>query len=349
MAKVKIFSKVKQNISLKNFTTFKIGGKAKYFFEAKTKEELLWAIKFAKEKRLPIFILGGGSNVLVSDKGFEGMVIKVQSSKFPPTLKLPPSLFELRRTSRRASKVQNYNSECKIQSGAGVELNQLIKISLRNNLTGLEWAIGIPGTVGGAIYGNIGAFGSSIKDVIEEVEVLDTKELKEKIFQKEDCCFSYKESIFKKNKNLIIISCILSLKKGDKKEIKEKINYYLNYRQKNHPSLKRFLSAGCVFENFSFQEFLKNKKKGKVLRIFPEMKKFKEKGFIPAAFLIEKCGLKGEKIGRAQISPKHANFIINLGGAKALDVFKLIELEKKQVKKKFGILLKEEVQYVGRF
>jgi UDP-N-acetylmuramate dehydrogenase len=172
------------------------------------------------------------------------------------------------------------------------------------------------------------------------VEVLDLKTLKIKTFSQRQCKFSIKNSVFKKNKNLIITSAVLKLKKGNKKGIKRKIKENLNYRRKRHPLDPP--SAGSVFVN-SEKIKIKNKK---LLNNFPELKEFNKKGLIPSAYLIEKCGLKGKKIGRAQISEKHANFIVNLGGAKAKDVISLIKLAKKKVKKKFGISLKKEIQII---
>jgi len=297
-------AKIQKNVSLKNYTTFKIGGPAKYFFIAKSKEDLIEAVRFAKQKGLPFFILGGGSNLLVADEGYDGMVIKIQNSKF---------------------EIQNENAKCKIFCEAGVKLKDLVELSLENDLTGLEWAAGIPrATVGGAVRGNAGAFGSSIGDVVEEVECVEVEPLGEvrppkiRTFNNKNCQFSYKETIFKKNKNLIILSCVLQLKKGDKKGIKQKIKYFSDYRKKNHPM--EFLSAGSVFKN-------------------PPK--------IPAGELIEKCGLKGKRIGAAQVSTKHANFIVNLGKATSGDVIQLINLIKNKVKNKFGVELKEEIQFLG--
>ena len=262
----KLLPGLRKNVSLKNYTTFKIGGRAKYFFVAKNKKDLIKAIKTAQKIKLPFFILGGGSNLLVSDKGFKGLVIKYGQ---------PLSFY--------VSK-------------------------------GLEWAVGIPGTVQGAVYGNAGAFKKSMKDVVKEVEVFDTKTGEIKILKNKDCQFSYRNSVFKKNKNLIILSVKIKTKKSNIKKIKQ----YLAYKKKNHPW--NYPSAGSVFKN--------------------------PRGF-SAAELIQRCGLKGKKIGGAKISDKHANFIINLGNAKAKDVKKLINLIKKQVKKKFGVILQEEIQFLA--
>jgi len=260
----KLLPGVKKNVLLKNYTTFRIGGPAKYFFVAKTKENLIKVILVAKKLRLPFFILGGGSNLLVSNKGFDGLVIKF------------------------GQPLSNYVSR------------------------GLEWAAGIPGTIEGAVYGNAGAFCKSMKDAVESVEVFDTKTGKIEIFKNKGCQFGYRDSIFKKKKNLIILS--VEIKPG--KSNPEKIKEYLDYRKQRHPRLP---SAGSVFKNI---------------------------GATPAAILIHRAGLTGKKIGKAQISEKHSNFIVNLGAASAKDVKKLINLAKKSVKKKFGIVLEEEIQFL---
>jgi len=284
---------IKRNVSLARYTTFKIGGPAKYFFVAKTKEDLISAIKVAKEFNLPFFILGGGSNLLVADKGYKGLVINFQFS-----------IFNFQKT--------------KIVAGAGLPLGKLVNAAMEKGLTGLEWAIGIPGTVGGAIRGNAGAFENSMADIVKTVEVLNSKNLKTKIFKNKDCQFGYRESIFKKDKNLIIFSAILQLKKGNKKKIKNEIKKNLEQRKKTQ-SLN-FPSAGSIFKN--------------------------PKNFY-AGDLIERCGLKEKRIGNARISEKHANFIINLGQGKAKDVKKLIKIIKQKIKKKFGVKLEEEIQLLG--
>lgn len=298
----KLLPGIKKNISLKTFTSFKIGGKAKYFFVAREKNDLKKAIFFAKKFNLPFFILGAGTNILFSDKGFNGLIIKIENSKL---------------------KIKKENSDYKIFTEAGVLLSKLVLKALEIGATGLEWAIGIPGTVGGAIYNNAGAFGKSMAQIVKEVEVLKIFNQKEKTkfnikkYKNKDCKFGYRESIFKKNKNLIILSAILKIKKGNKKEIKRKIMEYLNYRKNTQPL--NFPSAGSIFKNPPNYS---------------------------AAQLIEESGLKGKKIGNVKISEKHSNFIVNLGKGKAKDVKKLIDLAKTEVKNKFGITLKEEIEYI---
>jgi len=282
-----------KNISLKKYNTFKIGGRTKFFCVAKDKEDIVKAITLAGKQNLPFFILGAGSNLLISDKGFSGLIIKMQNTNY---------------------KLQN----TKIFAGAGAKLAELLNVSVKNELAGLEWAIGIPGTVGGAIFGNAGAFGKSMKNIIGEVKVFNIKTGKIESFKNKKCEFGSRKSIFKKNRNLIILSAEIRLKKDDKKNIKSRLEKFLEHRRESQPL--DFPSAGSVFmnpNNFS------------------------------AGKLIENCGLKGKRIGSAEISKKHANFIVNLGEARAKDVIKLINLAKKSVKNKFHIILEEEIQYFG--
>jgi len=281
--------RVKLNEPLAKHTTFKIGGPADLFYEAKTTKELIKVIKLIKKLRIPYFVLGGGSNILVADEGFRGIVIKM-------------------------SNVKCQMSNGKIIAGAGVSLGELLKLAAKNSLAGLEFAAGIPGTVGGAVRGNAGAWQQAIGDKVVGVKVL-TPTGRIKWLKAADCQFSYRQSRFKKTKE-IILEVELKLEKGDKKEIEAKIRENLAKRasQPTQPS------AGCIFVN-------------------PKP--------LSAGKLIEKCKLKGRQIGEAQISSQHANFIVNLGRAKAQEVIKLIKLIKKKVKEKFGIDLKEEICFVG--
>ena len=285
---------IRENVKLSEHTTFKIGGRARYFCAVKNKEDLIKAIVFAKKERLPFFILGGGSNLLVSDKGFNGIVIKIQNTEY---------------------RIQN----TKISAGAGATLARLVSIAAEAGLSGLEWASGIPGaTLGGAVRGNAGAFETEMKDLVKKAEAFDAKDRKIKNFDNKGCQFGYRKSIFKKNASLIILSVELELEKSDKDKVKAKAREILNYRKSRHPF---YPSAGSIF---------KNTDAGK------------------AAMLIHQCGLTGKKIGKAQISKKHSNFIVNLGGAKAKNVLKLIDLAKEEVKNKFGIKIEEEIQFLGK-
>ncbi|MGB9706669.1 MAG: UDP-N-acetylmuramate dehydrogenase [Microgenomates group bacterium] len=285
--------RVKLNEPMAKHTTFKIGGPADLFYEARTTKELVEAVKLARKLEIPYFILGGGSNLLVADGGFRGMAIKIKNEKL---------------------KIKNYNKKLKIICEAGLMLSRLVGEAAQKGAGGLEFAAGIPGTVGGAVRGNAGAWQQAIGDKIVRVKILTPKG-KIKWIKAADCQFSYRQSRFKKTRE-IILGVELELEKGNKKEVEAKIKENLAKRA----SQPKEPSAGCIFVN-------------------PKP--------LSAGELIDKCGLKGKRIGDAQISPKHANFIVNLGKAKAGEVIKLIKLIKKKVKDKFGINLEEEICFVG--
>jgi UDP-N-acetylmuramate dehydrogenase len=216
-----IENKIQRNVELAPMTTYKIGGSAEYFIEADNQEELLAAVAWAKEKEIKIFILGGGSNILVPDMGVDGLVIKMNNK-------------EIKLMGER------------ILVGAGAMLSRLVSTANSNMLTGMEWAVGVPGTVGGAVRGNAGCFGSNIEAVIETINVYNTEKERIELFSKKDCQFSYRESIIKKQPNYIIIDATVKLIKGDKAAIDEKVQYILGKRTGAYPKLP---SAGSVFKS----------------------------------------------------------------------------------------------------
>lgn len=311
--------KIQNNIPLAPLTTFKIGGPAKFFVEIKTKEELVVAFDWAHDNKEPVFILAGGSNVLINDKGVDGLVVKICNADI---------------------KVMGQRLAC----GAGAGLTAAARIAISENLTGLEWAIGIPGTVGGAVRGNAGAYGKSISGAVETVTVFNTKKKKFFIFSNKDCCFNYKESVFKGDngeQSRLIWQVIIKLEKGDAVLIKELSDKYLKHREQTQPKLP---SAGCVFKNLPVanlsecDESLANEAldAGAV-----------KNGKVSAGWLIDKLGLKGKTIGGAKVSLEHANFIVNTGKATAEDVITLISFIKQQARDKLGAQLLEEIEYLG--
>ena len=310
-----IEERFKENISLANHTTFRIGGPAKYFFETNSAQEIKDAIFWAKENSVSYFILGGGSNLLVNDDGFGGLIIKVKSSMF---------------------KVKSQNQELKIITDAGVPLIKIILETVKQGYSGAEWGFGIPGTVGGAICGNAGRLGQDISQVVESVTMLD-KYLKEKKLSRKDCEFSYRESIFKKNDGIILDATLVFLKK-EQSQIEEILNQAKKVIREHPP----FPSAGSAFKNYE----IKNRDDA-LLKNHPELKSRVRGGKIGVGFLIDQCGLKGKQIKGAKIWKGHANYIVNVGGAKASDIIELINLCKKSVKEKFGIKLEEEIRYLG--
>ncbi len=307
---------VKKRVLLKNYTTYKIGGPAKYFFVATDRDDLIKALEIAKAFGMPFFVIGGGSNMLFSDKGFSGLVVKISFSEFR-------------------------KEGSKLITDAGFEMTKLASYAAEEGISGFEWMAGIPaGTVGGALFGHAQAFGYRMSDLLESVEVLNLKNFKIENLSKEQCKFALKNSVFKKNSNLVILSATFNVENGESQKVEEQMTNLLSYRRNSHPL--DYPSAGSVFINP--EKKIKNKK---LLKDFPELANFNEKGIIPAGYLIDKAGLRGKKIGGAQISEKHANFIINVKNAKARDVIALIKLAQRKVKKIFGINLETEIRMVG--
>jgi UDP-N-acetylmuramate dehydrogenase len=306
---------IQEDIPLKDFTTFHLGGPARFFAEVKNKKDLEKALQFAKEKKIEWFILGGGSNLLVSDQGFDGLIIKINN---------------------RESKVEG----SKIIAGAGLLLSEIVSLARRNSLSGLEWATGIPGTVGGAIFGNAGAYGSATGDNIAKVEVFDSTQ--EKFSWKDcsgtDCQFDYRTSLFKQQKELIIFSAVFSLVLGQAEEISAKIKKIIRERAGKIPQGP---SAGSFFKNPQVEN-------PKALAEFKQDQGVESRGGkIPAGWLIDQLDLRGKKIGGAMLSQEHSNFIINTGGAKTEDIIILSSLIKQKVRNHFGVQLEEEVQFLG--
>ncbi len=271
-------------------TTFKIGGPAEIFVEAKSLQALQCIIRCAVESKIKYMILGNGSNILVSDSGIDGVVITL-GGEF---------------------KAISLISDDTILCGAGVTLAKLSSFALENSLEGLEFAWGIPGTVGGAVFMNAGAYGGEIKDVLNTCRhISETGEVI--TLTRDDFNFGYRNSIYKEN-DWTILDCVFKLKKGDKDSIKEKMTDYMNRRTSKQPL--EYPSGGSVFKR-------------------------PEGNF--AGTLIEQCGLKGVSIGGACVSEKHAGFIVNKGGATCKDVCDLIALVQKTVKEKTGYQLEREL------
>ncbi len=306
---------IKKNVLMAHHTTFKIGGPADYFFLATKEKEIIRAIHIAKELHLPIFVMGGGSNLLVADKGVKGLVVKNQVTK-PVVL--------------RKNNI--------IEAPAGIVLGKLVDFSISKSLQGLQWAGGLPGTFGGAIRGNAGAFGGETKDSILSVKALDNN-LNIKKLSNKQCQFSYRSSIFKR-KNWIVLSASVKMKKGDNKKIQEISNSHKSYRSQKHPL--EYPNAGSIFKNVDLKEI-----SPKLQKVFANKVKKDPFPIVPAAWFIIGAGLSGKKIGQAKISEKHSNYIVNLGKAKASDVLALIETVKKKVKKVYKINLEVEVQFLG--
>jgi len=308
---------LQENISLAKHTTFRIGGPARYFTLAKNNEELIEAVKWTKENSSPFFILGGGSNLLVSDEGFNGLVIKVSSFKF---------------------QVSSFDSKCKIECDAGVPFGKIILETVKNSFSGAEWGFGIPGTIGGALCGNAGRLGQDISKIVQEITILDA-DLNIKKLTREECEFDYRHSRFKETRE-IILSAVLEFTKKDQMAIDEVLNEAKVVVKHSPP----FSSAGCIFKNYRTMG-----EQDELLKNHPELAGRVRGGKLGVGFLIDRCGLSGRQIGGAKIWEGHANYIVNIGDAKAKDVLELISLVKKSVKEKWGIELEDEVRYFGNF
>jgi UDP-N-acetylmuramate dehydrogenase len=284
-------NRIFQNEMMKKHTSFKIGGPADFFIIIESVEELKAVLKFAKELDIPVTCIGNGSNLLIKDNGIRGLTIKLDFKDL--TI-----------------------NEDEIEAGAGVPIPVLARKAYENGLSGLEFASGIPGTLGGAIKINAGAYGGEFKDVVDFTTYLDNN-LQVHTVSNEDQNFSYRNSRFN-NTDDIIISAKMKLKKENKDIIKAKMDELSAKRKDKQPI--NFPNAGSVF---------------------------KRKNEYIAAEVIDKCGLKGYNIGDAYISDLHAGFIVNKGNATAQDVIQLIEYIKNTVHEKYNINLELEIKVIG--
>jgi UDP-N-acetylmuramate dehydrogenase len=307
---------ISKNVPLAPQTTIKIGGNAKFFVEVATDEEIIAAVEYAQKNNLNIFILGGGSNVLISDQGFDGLVIKIKNSEI------------------------KIIDECSVICDAGVSLMHLVNFSVAENLSGLEWAAGIPGTVGGAVRGNAGAFGGEMKNSIEEIKILDTNKtpLKIEYCQNGECKFDYRNSIIKEKNTIILIAVKLNLEKALNQDGAKIVADIIAKRASKQPTNP---SAGSFFKNPVIT-------KGEIIEKFEHDMETKMHGDkLPAGWFIDDLGFKGKKIGGAQVSEKHANFIINASDASAEDIIILSSFLKQKVRDSYGVQLEEEVSRIG--
>ncbi|MGQ9618561.1 MAG: UDP-N-acetylmuramate dehydrogenase [Candidatus Aminicenantia bacterium] len=287
---------LRKRVSLKKYCTFKIGGKAKYFITVRKIEKLIMAVKIAKELKLRFVVIGEGSNILFDSKGFDGLVIRNRCN-----------MIKIRKGGV-------------VEAHSGTTLKKLIKKCVQHSLEGFENIYGIPGTVGGAIWGNAGAYGTSISDFLDKVEILDGNgEIK--TLGKRELYFGYRDSIFKRNKGVIILKVKFLLRRGKKEKILSKM---IEIKEKRKKRLPPYPCAGSFFKNVLKEDGTK----------------------ISAGELIEKAGLKGFRIGNAEIWSEHGNFIVNFGNATSSEILSLADKVKKEVKGKYGIELEEEVLFI---
>ncbi len=338
----KYFSKtLKTNEQFKNHTTIGVGGPADYYLAIMSKLDLLKAYKLASDYKIPIFIFGGGTNIIVSDEGFRGLVIqsKIQDfeiiqtnnnhhqpidiqNKIAPRLKQVYELTKYNANKYNAS-YTNSTPQVMVKVGSGWKINALIQRCLENKITGLEWFGGIPGTVGGAVYMNIHGGNYFLSDFVVEVEVIDKN--KTRIFKNKQLMFDYDYSIFHKKK-YPILSVTFRLYRGDIIKAMEIFRYWNQQKILNQPQR----SAGCVWQNLTHQQISKHN--------------------LPSSsigYIIDKVlNLKGSRKGDAQLSTKHAGFIENIGNASYVDTLSLVKSIESDFRKKFGVSLKREIEFI---
>lgn len=288
---------IKPKVSLSSYTSYRVGGPAEWFVAPRSLESLQEGIKYAKEHELPITVLGAGSNLLVSDNGIPGLVIATRHMRY-----------------------SNFESETgRVTFAAGESIPALASAVAERGWEGFEWAVGIPGTIGGAVVMNAGAHNSCIADILVSAEVL-TEDGSLQTLTREELNYSYRTSVLQ-GSNLIVIRATLQLQPGaDPAEVTARTKQHKKHRLATQPY--HLPSCGSVFRN------PKPHSAGK---------------------LIEEAGLKGFKIGQAQVAQLHANFIVNCGGATANDVFNLIRHVQQQVQERFNIKLHPEVKMLGEF
>lgn len=319
LSKVIPTTRIYMNESMKKYTSFKVGGNADILVKVKDIKELMHAVKTANRYNEMVTVIGNGSNILVKDNGIRGIVIKIEFDKID---------------------IEKQKDFAIVTVGAGVKLARLAQELLNNEITGFEFAAGIPGTIGGAVKMNAGAYGGEMKDIVINTKCLELKkenkgarisnigdiEITEPpesidesnivVLENSEQNFRYRDSVFSDKKH-IILETKLKLPYGNKEEIQAKMNEYNNSRREKQPDLP---SAGSTF------------KRGE--------------DYITAK-LIDECGLKGYKIGGAQVSEKHAGFIVNTGNATAQDIIELIDYVKKVVHEKTGKNIELEVEILG--
>lgn len=315
--------KVTPDFDLKEILWYKIGGKARYFIEVVNKADIKEAFEFLKKEKISrVFFLGLGSNIIFAEDYFDGAVIKFVAGDIRL---LKPHV---------------------IQADAGVVLDDLIKFAFENNLVGLEWAGGLPGDVGAAIRGNVGAFGGEIKDSTAEAEVFEIIKSKPKfeVLRKFELKFSYRNSIVKKKK-LGVTSATFRLKKASEQELLRARSTYMQnteYRRVRHPL--EYPNCGSVFKNVADPVHVK-----KVIEVFPDLEeKIKRDwyGKVSMGYLIKRLDFSEYRVGNAMVSPKHCNFIVNLGDAAATDVLSIIKTIQEKFIETFDFLPEVEVEIV---
>jgi len=333
-----------ENVILAKHTTMRVGGPARYFFTAKDTDDIKEAVSFARRKNLPVFILGGGSNTVFRDQGFNGIIISIKNKGI---------IFE-----------NEINGQVRVIADAGEDWDFVVRQTVENNLYGLENLSLIPGTVGGAAVQNIGAYGKEVRESIEWVEIFDMNTTQTRILQNKECEFGYRQSIFKteKGKDLIVIKIAFLLEPdGDlfleykdikhffesgnvsSPTLKQVRDAIITIRKNKLPDIKKFGTSGSFFKN----PIVCPKKVKEIKNKYPDMPHtFREDGSakISAAFLIDSIGgFKGTSDGNVGVYDKHSLVLVNFKNATAKELLLFSEKIKNKIKNKTGIILEEEV------
>jgi UDP-N-acetylmuramate dehydrogenase len=302
---------VLRDATLSKYTRFGIGGPADLFAEAATPASFIETWKIARASGLDTVVIGGGTNLIVCDDGFRGVVLKLAN-----------------RDIRAEGDIVHVDS--------GAVLQALVDFTVDRGLKGLETMTGIPGSVGAAVYGNAGAYGHSIQERVLRVHFFDGSTVRQ--FENAQCCFHYRESIFKRHKAWIIFSTELSMGRGDALELRVAADKILTIRNKKYPPTMK--CAGSIFKNFLLAELPPAVASQIPANVIIE-------GKVPSAWFLEQAGAKGMRAGDIHVADYHANLIYNAGAGTARQVVQIIDELKRRVGERWQIPLEEEVQYVG--
>lgn len=302
---------VAEGAALARYTRFGIGGPADVYAETALAEVFVEALRQARASGLPYVIIGGGTNLIVSDQGFRGIVLRFTADGIAA-------------------------EGSTVEADAGAELGAVVDTSIARGLAGLETLAGIPGSLGAAVYGNAGAYGHSISEVVETVRLFDGERIA--VRTGAECAFHYRESIFKRHKNWIIFSARLALRPADAGELRRAADAILAERNRKFPPTMK--CAGSIFKNLILDEL-----PPAVAAQVPE--RVVREGKVPAAWFLEQVGARGLACGEMRVADYHANLIYNAGGGTARELRELIADLKTRVAARFGLDLEEEVQYVG--
>lgn len=318
---------IKKDFDLSQILWYQFGGTAKYLLEVSSKGDLVEAMEFIAQQKIDKYMaVGWGANLIFTDDFYDGAIIHIIK---PETSSIAVH-------------------ESVVEAFAGEDLGKVVEFAFDHGLVGLEWAGGLPGTVGAGVRGNVGAFGGEVKDALENGDVVELIDgaVRTNTLSNADFHFGYRDSVLKHKRNLILGTARFKLKKGSAEEVEEARKVYqsnIEYRQKNHPL--DYPNCGSVFKNVKRSEDVE-----KVLSVIPEVREKVENnwhGKVSMGYLIHYLGFAGYKVGQAQVSEKHNNFIINLGGAKFLDVVTVIQAIQNKCQEVFGFSPEVEVEIVS--